>query len=199
MVAGSPTVWITTMWANAITPEWGIARFLRYRDLAVAATSWLWTKLGFKRHVIACVFTDDAEPHYAHARPLGTEIVQHTTGHGDGRQEGNVWTFREFEVWSHQPERRHRRWAALITALSALLSILVIGSTVALGYLHASAYAVPLSRKVPPSSEQSMKALAKARFSLTMRSCKRAWQEKLRNVLTKKSTPSSHGNNRRQK
>ena len=65
---------------------------------------------------------------------------------------------------AHQPERRHRRWAALITALSALLSILVIGSTVALGYLHASAYAVPLSRKVPPSSEQSMKALAKARF-----------------------------------
>jgi hypothetical protein len=152
------------MWANAITPEWGIARFLRYRDLAVA-TSWLCTKLGFKRHVTACVFTDDAEPHYAHTRPLGTEIVQHTTGHGDGRQEGNVWTFREFELWSsHQPEGRRPRWAALIAALSALLSIVVIGSTVALGYLHASAHAEPLSRKVPPSSERSMKTLVKARF-----------------------------------
>jgi hypothetical protein len=52
----------------------------------------------------------------------------------------------------------------LITALSALLSIVVIGSTVALGYLHASAHAVPLSRKAPPSSEQSMKTPVKARF-----------------------------------
>jgi hypothetical protein len=51
----------------------------------------------------------------------------------------------------------------LITSLSALLSIVVIGSTVALGYLHASAHAVPLSRKVPPNSEQSMKTSVKAR------------------------------------
>ena len=118
----------------------------------------------------ACFFVADVETHYAHAKSLGAEIVQHIAGHSDGGRayscrdpEGNLWTFREFKLWSHQPERSRPRWAALITALSALLSIVVIGSTVALGYLHVSAHAVPLS-KVLPGSEQTMKTPDEARF-----------------------------------
>jgi uncharacterized glyoxalase superfamily protein PhnB len=118
----------------------------------------------------ACFFVADVEKHYAHAKSLGAEIVQHIAGHSDGGRayscrdpEGNLWTFREFELWSHQPERRRPRWAALITVLSALLSIVMIGSTVALGYLHVSAHAAPLS-KVLPGSNHSMKTPIQARF-----------------------------------
>jgi hypothetical protein len=89
------------MWANPIIPEGGSPRFLRHRHLA-AATSWLCTTLGFKRHVTACVIADNVEPHYANARSLGAEIAHHITGRGDGRLEGNLWTFREFEIWSHR-------------------------------------------------------------------------------------------------
>jgi hypothetical protein len=74
---------------------------------------------------------------------------------GDGDLMGDIWTFQELAPWNHQPLKRRTRWAALISALSVSLSVLMCGSAAVLAHLHVSARA---AASLPFSSAQSMKA-----------------------------------------
>jgi uncharacterized glyoxalase superfamily protein PhnB len=116
-------------------------------------------------------FVVDVDAHYEQARSLGADIVFHIADNGDGGRgyscrdpEGNIWSFREYELWGHLPVERRPRWAALITTLSASLSVLMIGSTVALGYLHVAGHGAASVHKAPLASEQSLETPIKQRL-----------------------------------
>jgi uncharacterized glyoxalase superfamily protein PhnB len=116
-------------------------------------------------------FVVDVDAHYARATSLGADIVLHVSDIGDGGRgyscrdpEGNIWSFRECELWGHLPVERRPRWGALITTLSASLSVLMIGSTVALGYLHAAGHGAASVRRAPLASEQSAETPIKQRL-----------------------------------
>ena len=87
--------------------------FLRYGNLR-GAISWLGTTLGFGAPVTVGDLADE-------------------------RESGRGYSCRdpEGDIWRHQPVRdRPQRGSAMIAALSLSLSLLMIGSTVALSYLH---------------------------------------------------------------
>ena len=87
--------------------------FLRYGNLR-GAISWLGTTLGFSAPVT-----------------VGDSADERDSGRGYSCRDP------EDDIWRHQPVRdRPQRGSAMIAALSLSLSLLMIGSTVALSYLH---------------------------------------------------------------
>ncbi len=90
-------------------------------------------------------FVANADTHYARAKLTGAEILLDITDDEDRAQrgyscrdpEGHIWNFGTFNPWTAQYVKvRRQRWPALITALPASLSVIIVGFTLAVGCLH---------------------------------------------------------------
>ena len=89
-------------------------------------------------------FVANANTHYARAKLRGADFILDITdkdraqrGYSCRDPEGHIWNFGTFNPWSAQYVKvRRQRWPTLITALSAFLSVIMVGFTVAVGCLH---------------------------------------------------------------
>jgi uncharacterized glyoxalase superfamily protein PhnB len=89
-------------------------------------------------------FVANVDTHYARAKSRGADFILDITdkdraqrGYSCRDPEGHIWNFGTFNPWSAQYATvRQQRWPTLVTALSAFLSVVMVGFTVAVGCLH---------------------------------------------------------------
>ena len=93
-------------------------------------------------------FVANVDTHYARAKSRGADFILDITdkdraqrGYSCRDPEGHIWNFGTFNPWSAQDATvQRRRWPTLITALSAFLSVIMVGFTVAVGCLHIASH-----------------------------------------------------------
>ena len=89
-------------------------------------------------------FLANVDKHYAQAKTAGADIVEQIMGNDHARRgyscrdpEGHLWHFGAFNPWARRRVKvRPHGWPVLVTYLSACLSIIMVASTLALGFLH---------------------------------------------------------------
>jgi uncharacterized glyoxalase superfamily protein PhnB len=93
-------------------------------------------------------FVANVDTHYARAKSRGADFILDITdkvraqrGYSCRDPEGHIWNFGTFNPWSAQDATvRQQRWPTLMTALSAFLSVIMVGFTVAVGCLHIASH-----------------------------------------------------------
>jgi hypothetical protein len=93
-------------------------------------------------------FVANVNTHYARAKSRGADFIIDITdkdcaqrGYSCRDPEGHIWNFGTFNPWSAQYATvRQQRWPTRITALSAFLSVIMVGFTMAVGCLHIASY-----------------------------------------------------------
>ena len=89
-------------------------------------------------------FLANVDKHYAQAKSAGADIILDMMGNDHARRgyscrdpEGHLWHFGAFNPWARRRVKvRPQGWPVLVTYLSACLSIIMVASTLALGFLH---------------------------------------------------------------
>jgi hypothetical protein len=139
---------LTALWHRCYVTG-GCAK-ANWLDITMHANS---AKLGGQ-----AALTSDLAERCARTTVSDIGINEEMSNNGDEKDSydpgSNIGSLRQLALWEHQPVTRRRRWA-MITLMVAP-SIVLIASAMILAYVHVSAHAATLFRKVP-SSEPSVK------------------------------------------
>jgi uncharacterized glyoxalase superfamily protein PhnB len=92
----------------------------------------------------AYFFLANVDKPYAQAKSAGADIILDMMGNDCARRgyscrdpEGHIWHFGAFNPWARRRVKvRPQGWPVLVTYLSACLSIIMVASTLAFGFLH---------------------------------------------------------------